>query len=220
MTTTQSATFIESVSLEVTDPEAALRFYTSFGVQDRISLTASGSPSSGFRGFTLAVNVAQPANVDLYLNAAVEAGATVLKPAGKSLWGYGGVVQAPDGTMWKIATSAKKDTSAAMRKIDAIILLLGVDDVRTSKKFYVEKGMVVKSSFGGTYADFTSGTPDLISLALYKRSGLAKDLGVAIGGTGSHQIILTSTPSQAFADPDNFEWTINRRPLTTDMPTR
>ena len=29
--------------------------------------------------------------------AAVDAGATVLKPAAKSLWGYGGVVQAPDG---------------------------------------------------------------------------------------------------------------------------
>jgi hypothetical protein len=46
-----------------------------------------------------------------------------LKPAKKSLCGYGAVVQAPDGTIWKVATSAKKDDGAATRKIDDRVLL-------------------------------------------------------------------------------------------------
>ena len=82
--------------------------------------------------------VSQPATVDGLVDAALDAGATVLKPAAKSLWGYGGVVQAPDGTIWKIATSAKKDTGPATRQIDEIVLLLGVADVAASKQFYVD----------------------------------------------------------------------------------
>ena len=52
----------------------------------------------GFRGFPLSLVCSQPANVDAVVDAALDAGATVLKPAEKSFWGYGGVVQAPDGT--------------------------------------------------------------------------------------------------------------------------
>jgi hypothetical protein len=63
------------------------------------------------------------------VGAALDAGATPLKPAAKSLWGYGGVVQAPDGTIWKVATSAKKDTGPATRRIDERVLVLGVADV-------------------------------------------------------------------------------------------
>jgi hypothetical protein len=54
--------------------------------------------TDGFRGFTLSLVVSQPATVDGLSGAALDAGATPLKPAAKSLWGYGGVVQAPDGT--------------------------------------------------------------------------------------------------------------------------
>ena len=84
--------------------------------------------------------MSQPATVDSFIGAALDAGATSLKPAAKSLWGYGGVVQAPDGTIWKVATSAKKDTGPATRQIDEIVLLLGVADVAASKRFYVEPG--------------------------------------------------------------------------------
>ena len=41
---------------------------------------------------------------------------TPLKSAAKSFWGYGGVVRAPDGTIWKVATSAKKDTGPAITR--------------------------------------------------------------------------------------------------------
>jgi hypothetical protein len=37
-------------------------------------------------------------------------------------------VQAPDGTIWKVATASKKDTGPATRQIDGIALLLGVAD--------------------------------------------------------------------------------------------
>ncbi len=64
------------------------------------------------------------------------------------MWGYGGVVRAPDGTIWKVATSAKKDTGPATRQIDQFVLLLGVADVAASKRFYVDRGLAVAKSFG------------------------------------------------------------------------
>ncbi|MGW9042834.1 glyoxalase [Streptomyces lydicus] len=209
-TSTASHTSLASVTLEVADPEAARRFYTALGVDTRIRLRASEARSTGFRGFTLALTVSRPATVDSFLGAAVDAGAAVLKPAAKSLWGYGGVVQAPDGTIWKVATSAKKDTGPATREIDEMVLLLGVEDVKASKQFYVGQGMTVARSFGGKYAEFTSGESSPVKLALYKRRGLAKDLGVPADGTGSHRIILGSTTGPftdgPFTDPDGFAW--------------
>lgn len=200
-----SVTSIASVTLEVADPEAARRFYAAFGVDTRIRLRASEAHSTGFRGFTLALTVSGPATVDGFVDAAVDAGATVLKPAAKSLWGYGGVVQAPDGTIWKIATSAKKDTGPATREIDEMVLLLGVEDVKAAKQFYVGRGLTVAKSFGGKYAEFASDESSPVKLALYKRRGLAKDLGVPAEGSGSHRVVL-GCAAGPFTDPDGFAW--------------
>ncbi|WP_413252760.1 glyoxalase [Streptomyces brevispora] len=208
MATTASTavhTVLASVTLEVADLEAARRFYDAFGVDTYIRLRASEGHSTGFRGFTLALTVSGPATVDGFVAAAVDAGATVLKPATKSLWGYGGVVQAPDGTIWKIATSAKKDTGPATREIDEFVLLLGVQDVKATKQFYVDRGLAVAKSFGGKYAEFASGPSSPVKLALYKHRALAKDLGVPADGTGSHRIVLGGTVD-AFTDPDGFAW--------------
>ncbi|WP_425830985.1 glyoxalase [Streptomyces fractus] len=202
---TAATTSLASVTIEVADIEAAQRFYAAFGVDTHIRLRASEAHSAGFRGFTLALTVSGPATVDGFLGAAVDAGATVLKPAAKSLWGYGGVVQAPDGTIWKVATSAKKDTGPATREIDEMVLLLGVEDVKATKQYYVGKGLSVAKSFGGKYAEFASNGSGPVKLALYKRRGLAKDLGVADDGSGSHRIVLGSTGG-AFTDPDGFAW--------------
>ncbi|MFD4953858.1 glyoxalase [Streptomyces sp. NPDC058451] len=216
-TSTASTTSIASVILEVADPEAAHRFCTAFGVDTYVSLRASEAHSTGFRGFTLALTVSGPATVDSFLDAAVDAGATVLKPAAKSLWGYGGVVQAPDGTIWKVATSAKKDTGPAPREIDEVVLLLGVEDVKASKQFYVGRGLTVARSFGGKYAEFASGDSSPVKLALYKRRGLAKDLGVSDDGTGSHRIAL-GTAADPFTDPDGFTWETAASPAA-EAPT-
>ena len=204
-TTTAHTTSIATVTLEVTDVDAARRFYTAFGVEAYIELREASENTGGFRGFTLALTVSQPATVDAFLVAAVEAGAEAIKPATKSLWGYGGVVQAPDGTIWKVATSAKKNSGPATRDIDEVVLLLGVDDVKAAKKFYVERGLAVGRSFGGKYDEFASGASSPVKLALYKRKGLAKDLGVSVDGSGSHRIVIGGG-ARDFVDLDGFVW--------------
>ncbi|MEU8924353.1 glyoxalase [Kitasatospora sp. NPDC048545] len=202
---TASTVSLASVTLEVADPGAAHRFHAAFGVDRHVRLRESEAPSVGFRGFALALTVSGPATVDAFLAAAVGAGATVLKPAAKSLWGYGGSVQAPDGTAWKVATSAKKDTGPATREIDDVVLLLGVENVKATREFYVGRGLTVARSFGGKYTEFASGGPGAVKLALYKRRALAKEVGVAVDGSGSHRIVLGGTAG-SFADPDGFAW--------------
>ncbi|WTG91668.1 glyoxalase [Kitasatospora sp. NBC_01560] len=211
---TAAPTSLSSVTLEVADIEAARRFYTAFGVDTHIHLRASGTQSTGFRGFTLALTVAGPATVDSFVGAAVDAGATVLKPAAKSLWGYSGVVRAPDGTIWKIATSAKKDTGPATREIGEVVLLLGVEDVKATKQVYTDRGLTVAKSFGGKYTEFAAGQSSPVKLALYKRRALAKDLGVPVDGTGSHRIVLGGT-ADAFTDQDGFVWEAAASPAPT-----
>ncbi len=196
---------IESVTLDVADLTAADHFYTTaFGLGTEVRLRASEAPTTGFRGFALSLTVSQPANVSALIDAAVDAGATPLKPAAKSLWGYGGVVQAPDGTIWKVATSAKKDTGPATRQIDQIVLLLGVADVAASKRFYVDHGLAVAKSFGRRYVEFAT-SPGPVKLALYGRRAAAKDAGVSPEGTGSHRLVIGSDAGP-FTDPDGFAW--------------
>jgi predicted lactoylglutathione lyase len=196
-------TSIESLTLEVPDPTAANAFYAAaFGLDNQVALRASEAPTSGFRGFTLSLVVAQPATVDGLIGSALEAGAASLKPARKGFWGYGGVIQAPDGTIWKVATSSKKDTRPASRQIDEIVLLLGVADVAASKRFYVDRGLEVARSFGRKYVQFATAH---IKLALYGRRALAKDAGVSPDGTGSHRIVIGSDGG-SFTDPDGFAW--------------
>ncbi|MFF0742885.1 glyoxalase [Streptomyces sp. NPDC004111] len=203
---------IASVTLEVTDTAAADRFYTAaFGLgAPQLRLRASEAPTTGFRGFSLALTVAQPADVDSLIASAVDAGATVLKPATKSLWGYGGVLRAPDGAIWKLATSAKKNTGPATRRIDEFVLLLGVADFAESKRFYVSQGLAVAKSFGSRYAEFESGPAEgpgggPVKLALYRHRALAKEVGVTPEGTGSHRLVLGGDAAD-FTDPDGFPW--------------
>ncbi|MEV6259219.1 glyoxalase [Streptomyces sp. NPDC051784] len=193
------------VTLEVDDPTAAERFYSeAFGLGPELRVRASEAPTTGFRGFTLSLTVAQPSTVNSLVDSALAAGATAVKPASKSLWGYGGVVRSPDGTLWKIASSAKKDKGPANREIERFVLLLGVEDVLETKRFYVGQGLKVGKSFGRKYVEFdTSAGP--VTLALYGRRALAKDAGVAPDGTGSHRVALGGDLGP-FTDPDGFEW--------------
>ncbi|MER8186725.1 glyoxalase [Kitasatospora sp. NPDC094015] len=198
-------TSIESVTLDVADPVAAEQFYrAAFGLDTRLRLRAAQAPTTGFRGFTLSLTVSRPATVSGFLDAALAAGATSLKPAATSLWGFGGVVQAPDGAIWKVATSAKKDAGPAAREIDSVVLLLGVADTAASKRFYVDQGLTVARSFGSKYVEFEAG-PGPVTLALYKRRALAKDAGVAPDGGGSHRLAIRGTAGP-FTDPDGFAW--------------
>jgi len=212
-------TSIESVTLEVTDASAADRFYAAtFDLGDRLRLRASQEPTTGFRGFTLSLVVSQPATVNRLVDAALDAGATALKPAAKSFWGYGGVVQAPDGTIWKVATSAKKDTGPDTGQIDEIVLLLGVDDVAASKRFYIDRGLAVAKRFGRMYVQFEASSSP-VKLALYKRRALAKDAGVSADGTGSHRLTIGGDAG-AFTDPDGFAWEVAHSESRAAQPHR
>lgn len=198
-------TSIDIVTLEVADPTAAHTFYsTAFGPDLPVRVRASEAPTSVFRGFTLSLVVSQPANVDALVEAALAGGATTLKPAAKSLWGYGAVVQAPDGTIWQVATSSKKDSGPPAREIDEVVLLLGVESVSESKRFYLSHGLTVAKGFGSKYVEF-EGAESAVKLALYKRRGLAKVAGVPAEGTGSHRLAIGGDASP-FTDPDGFGW--------------
>jgi predicted lactoylglutathione lyase len=198
-------TSIETVTLEVPEPGVAQNFYAAaFGLNGQLDVRASEAPSDGFRGFTMSLVVSQPSTVDALVGSALDAGATPLKPVRKTFWGYGGVVSAPDGTIWKVATSAKKDTAPANREIDAIVLLLGVADIAASKRFYVDHGLAVAKSFPRKYVEFEAPSAQ-VKLALYGRRALAKDAGVQPEGNGSHRIVIRGDAG-AFTDPDGFEW--------------
>jgi predicted lactoylglutathione lyase len=197
---------IDSVTLEVPAAAAAEAFYkAAFDLGDIVKVRESEEPTTGFRGFMLSLVVSQPTTVDSLVGTALEAGATPLKPVSKSFWGYGGSVQAPDGTIWKVATSSKKETGPANRKVDDVALLLGVADVKATKQFYVDHGFPVAKSFGSKYVQFGSTPSSRVTLGLYGRRALAKDAGVPPDGTGSHRIVIGGDGG-FFTDPDGFAW--------------
>jgi predicted lactoylglutathione lyase len=194
---------IEFVTIEVADTTAAEAFYAAaFDTGGRVRVRASQAPSTGFRGFTMSVTVPQPATVSSLIDSARQAGADVLKPAGRSLWGYGGAVRAPDGTIWTLASSSKKDTGPATGQIGTIVVQLGVTDMAASKEFYTGHGLAVAKSFGKRYAEFDTGP---VKLTLLKRDALAKTAGVSPDGTGSHRLLIASSTAP-FTDPDGFIW--------------
>jgi predicted lactoylglutathione lyase len=198
-------TGIGRLVIEADDATAAEAFYKeAFELGDVLQVRESREPTSGFRGFTLSLVVAQPSTVDTLVQSALEAGATEVKPVKKSFWGCGGVVQAPDGTLWKIASSSKKDTGPVTLDIDEVVLLLGVDDVKATKQFYADHGLTVGKSFGSKYVEFD--TPgSAAKLALYPRKAAAKDAGVDEAGSGSHRIVLTGSMGP-LTDPDGYVW--------------
>jgi uncharacterized glyoxalase superfamily protein PhnB len=175
---------IDTITLEVADATTARTFYdTAFGSSFDTSVlhfAERTAPAAGFRGFTLSLVMAQPGDVKAVYDAALAAGATAVKPVTKSFWGYGGTLAAPDGTIWKVACSAKKDAAPVTRKCEDLVLLLGCDDVAATKRDYVERGLTVARSFGKKYVEFESGGGP-VKLALYGRKALAKDAGVPDG---------------------------------------
>jgi predicted lactoylglutathione lyase len=199
-------TSIEYVTLEVADPGAASAFYAAaFGLGSQVRLRASEAPTTGFRGFTLNLGVSQPAAVNGLIDSALDAGARPLKSAAKQFWGgYSGVVQAPDGTIWKVATASKRDTGPATRQIDGIAILLGVADVAASKRFYVDRGFAVAQSYGRKFVSLAAPS-GAVELVLYRRGAAARDAGISPEGTGSHRIVIGSDAGP-FTDPDGFVW--------------
>ncbi|MFW0788356.1 glyoxalase [Gordonia sp. CPCC 205333] len=198
-------TTINALTLEVSDVDAAKRFYEkAFGLDGLLRFAQSDAPTNGFRGVVLSLVVADPAVVDSLFEPAIAAGATEIKPAKKSLWGYGASLQAPDGTVWTIASSSKKPTGAPLRVVDDLVVLIGADDVAESKQFYVDKGMTVAKSFGRKYVEFDGGD-SRIRLALNPRKAAAKNAGVPAEGSGPRRLVINSDAGD-FTDPDGNVW--------------
>jgi hypothetical protein len=202
---TSAGSSITCITLEVPDVSVARGFYdAAFDLGTLMSVRASDTPTTGFRGFTLSLVVSQPSAVDRFIGRALAAGAATLKPPKKSLWGYGGVFRAPDGTIWKVATSANKNHGPSAERVDDVVLLPGVTEVAKSKRFYAERGLVVARSFGRRYVEFAA-PESRVKLALHTRRALAKDAGVPPEGAGSHRIAIASE-NGGFTDPDGFVW--------------
>ncbi len=196
---------LETIALEVADPSAARDFYArAFAPDLPLDFRASDAPTEGFRGFHISITMAQPADVDGLVETALAAGASAIKPVKKSLWGYGGVLRTPDGSIWKVVSSKKKNTVPASRAIESIVLLIGADDVAASKRFHVDRGFDVARSMGKTYVEFEPGS-GAVTLGLLGRKALAKDAGVPVEGSGSHRVVLVGG-STAATDPDGFVW--------------
>ncbi|MFD4373388.1 glyoxalase [Streptomyces sp. NPDC058486] len=208
-------TSLTQITLEVADLDAAESFYAAsgFGAHVRLRAAAAEAPSEGFRGFAVSLTVPRPADVRALVDAAAAAGASVLKAAAKSFWGYGGVVRAPDGTIWKVASSEKKDKGPATGRIDRVVLLLGATDVAATREFYVARGLTVARSFGRKYVEF-AGAEGSPTLALYGRRALAKDVGVPADGGGAHRLALVGGTAAPFSDPDGFAWEPERAAAT------
>ena len=78
-----------------------LALYPRDALADDVGIPSDGT---GFSGVTLAHNVRTRSEVDELLRVAVEAGATLVKPAEDVFWGgYSGYFTDPDGHLWEVA---------------------------------------------------------------------------------------------------------------------
>lgn len=196
-------TTIEQIQIRADDTEQAMTFYSSvFGEDFPVVAIPGGVRPGGFDGFALSALTAQPGDVDLVIAHAANSGAKVLKPAKKSLWGYGGTLSAPDGTIIHVASETKKDSSPALRNIIALVLQLGVADVPASKNFYIELGLDLSKSYGKRYAEFATQN---VSVILNRRSDAAKQAGVPDVAPQTHRLVVCSDAG-SFTDPDGNEW--------------
>ena len=101
----------EGLGLPQLDGPEGIAFFetrgTWLGLYPREALAQDATVSSegsGFRGFTLAHNVASTEEVDQTRQQAVGAGATLVKAGQKVFWGgYSGYFADPDSFLWEIA---------------------------------------------------------------------------------------------------------------------
>lgn len=109
----RSRAFYEALGFKASSASEAgsVAFFDAGGVVlavfGREALAEDASIASGrgeFSGVALAHNVNSEADVDSVLGEAVAAGAKLLKPGQKTVWGgYAGYFADPDGHLWEVA---------------------------------------------------------------------------------------------------------------------
>ena len=149
--------------------------------------------TSGFRGFVVSSIVKQPSDVRSLLSAATASGASVIKPAKKQVFGeFTATYEAPDGALWKLAASSKKDSTpvSTSPKPTETAIYLGVTEPKASKVFYEALGMTTDRDYGDKFIDFTI-SEGVCRLGLLTRRSLGKDVGVDTHGDGFSAVVLT-----------------------------
>lgn len=174
--------------------------------------TVGAAPdTNGFRGFMISAIFPTAQAVDRLLDAAVRAGATLLKPAKGAVWGYAGHFADPDGHVWKAVTSGSPLAAKFKRQQPAtaagpamapqeVAVTLGVRDMKAAKQFYTDGlGYEVDKAFG-KFAKFKP-APGAATLSLYTWDALAGDAGVDAAGHGFRGYALSvQAPSEARVD--------------------
>ena len=198
-------TSIESIILEVPDPAAAEHFYAAaFGLGDRLRRAPRRRPDQRLPRVH-GVPRGRPAeHVDSLIGTAVHARRDDAQARQEELLGLRRRGAAPDGAIWKIATSAKKNTGPATREVDDVVLLLGVAMSRRANSSTSTAAWPSRESFGSKYVEFDAADSP-VKLALYGRRAAAKDAGVPADGTGAHRIVIIGAGGP-FTDPDGFAW--------------
>lgn len=182
MTTTVETVVIESATAD----DRTEAFFRALGLQERVRVRP-GAPGSGFRGLTVSLVLDQPSSVDATVAAALAAGGTEVKPVSRSLWGYGGTVAAPDGTVVTVASAQKKDTGPATSEIQQLV---------------VQRGVGTGRRFGRRYAELDTAP---VAVTLNRRAALAKAAGVPAEGDGAPGVVLQAG-TDPFTDPDGVVW--------------
>ncbi len=108
--TARARAFYEALGWRGSSPDGDVVFFQAGGMivglwgRDDLAADSAVDDPGGWGGVTLAHNVADPAEVDRILDAAVGAGATLGRPGAATEWGgYSGVFIDPDGHPWEIA---------------------------------------------------------------------------------------------------------------------
>lgn len=185
---------------------------------DLAGTVGSAPDTNGFRGFMISAIFPTAQAVDRLLDAAVRAGATLLKPAKGAVWGYAGHFADPDGHVWKAVTSGSPLVAKFKRQQPAtatgpattagrpamapqeVAVTLGVQDMKAAKQFYADGlGYEVDKAFG-KFAKFKP-APGTATLSLYTWDALAGDAGVDATGHGFRGYALSvQAPSEAGVD--------------------
>jgi len=187
-------------------PRLALRPWN-----DLAGAVGSAPDTDGFRGFMISAIFPTAQAVDHLLDAAVRAGAKLLKPGKGAAWGYSGHFADPDGHVWKAATSGSPLLAKFKRQQPAttagpalapqeVAVTLGVQDIKAAKQFYADGlGYEVDKAFG-SFAKFKP-APGAATLSLYTWDALAGDAGVDAAGHGFRGYALSvQAPSPASVD--------------------
>ncbi len=163
---------IGSVTLDVPDTSAAKSFYNQRGSTPRVRRRGADA-GTGFRGYTLSLVVSSRTSW-------TRSSSRTRRRRHRSETGEEesvGVRRRRTGPRrgdLEGRDVVKKNTGPAERRFDDIVLLLGVDDVKASKQFYVDRGLEVAKSYGRKYVEFAT-EPGTVNWRCTGVAPLAKD---------------------------------------------